>query len=221
MQVARQAAGWQPAPPVRLRLTPPSMSRWRPHRRWAGTAARRAVPSVGCYEQSAVEGRREVLVYTSGPLSEDTLVAGPIAAQLTVAASSTDCDWIIRLCDVNEAGSSLNVTQGAQRSRFRNSFTTAEPLSPNSATVVRVGMRQCGHLFRKGHRIRLVVAGSSFPHYGRNPGVCEPVTALPASAYRSVVQYLLHGADQRSWLELRCVPLESSEPWSPPQSAAR
>lgn len=171
--------------------------------------------AAGCFEQFAVESRREVLLYTSEPLSADTLVAGPVTAYLTIASSADDCDWIARLCDVDETGRSFNITQGALRSRCRNGFATPEPLLPNAETPVTVSLRQCGHLFRAGHRIRLVVAGSSFPHYGRNPGVCRPVCETPASAYRAAVQHVLHGQGQRSWLELPIVPLEAAELWSP------
>jgi len=44
----------------------------------------------------------------------------------------------------------------------------------------------CCHLFKAGNRLRLHVAGSSFPYYARNPGVCAPVAEMPASSYEAV-----------------------------------
>jgi putative CocE/NonD family hydrolase len=173
--------------------------------------------SAGCFEQSPVESRREVLTYTTGPLERDTLVAGPLLAWLSIAASGGDCDWVARLCDVDEQGRSFNVTQGALRGRFRNGFQAPEALRPDACERVAVPMRQCCHLFRAGHRIRLAIAGSSFPHYGRNPGVCEPVFDLPMSGYRAVVQYVVHGQSQPSCLELPILSLAATEPWAPEQ----
>jgi putative CocE/NonD family hydrolase len=156
------------------------------------------------------------LTYTSEPLEHDTLVAGPVSASLAIAAGGTDCDWIARLCDVDEQGRSFNITQGALRSRYRHGFESPEPLVPDAADRVTVPMRACAHLFKAGHRIRLAIAGSSFPHYGRSPGVCEPVYDLPVTAYRAVVQHVLHGPGFASRLELPVVPLDEIVAWAGP-----
>ena len=168
-------------------------------------------PGTGPYDQRLLELRGEVLLYTSPPLEHDTYVAGDVRAVLDLAASNEDCDWIARLCDVSPDGRSINITQGALRASARARLDRQTPLRPHVAERLTVEMRACGHLFRAGQRIRLAVCGSSFPHYGRNPGVLGDVATLPAAAYRSVVQHVLTGA---SYLELPILDAQSLTPWS-------
>lgn len=172
-------------------------------------------PGAGPFDQRPIEARHDVLVYTSPPLDEDLWVTGRPAASLNVATSGEDCDWVVRLCEVEPSGRSINVTQGALRSRYRDSLSTPSPVRPFVDTRVNVQMWDCSHLFRAGNRIRIHVAGSSFPHYGRNPGIAGPVSGLPASAYRPVVQFVLHGRTNPSWVDLPVASLDASEPWSP------
>src|SRR5207248_5687928 len=42
------------------------------------------------FDQKDIETRKDVLVYTSGPMTEDTEVTGPIVAELYVSSSAKD-----------------------------------------------------------------------------------------------------------------------------------
>lgn len=169
---------------------------------------------TGPADQRPIERLRALLTFTSEPLEHDLWVTG-LDAHLTVAASGTDCDWVVRLCDVEPDGRSFNITQGALRSRYRNGTTQPEPLIPFREEPVEFPTWECSHLFRAGHRIRVHIAGSSFPYYARNPGECVPVAELPAHAYTSLSQFVLHGAGQASWVSLRVADLETAQPWEP------
>jgi putative CocE/NonD family hydrolase len=168
---------------------------------------------AGPADQRAVERLRAVAVYTSAPLERDTWVTGGWT-HLLVATSGSDCDWIVRVCDVDPSGRSVDVTQGALRARYRFGQDRCAPVQPFATDEVDVTMWPCSHQFKPGHRIRLQVAGSSFPYYARNPGDCLPVVELPAHAYRAVSQFVLHGPGQSSWLALETAELDASEPWS-------
>jgi uncharacterized protein len=169
---------------------------------------------VGPADQRPVERLRAVATYTSQPLERDLWVTG-VVARLAAATSGTDCDWVVRLCDVEPEGRSLNITQGALRSRYRSGLGTPEAVVPFAETPVEVPTWECSHLFRAGHRFRLHVAGSSFPYYGRNPGICAPVAELPVHAYAAVSQFVLHGPGHQSSLTLNCADLDAAEPWIP------
>lgn len=43
-----------------------------------------------------------------------------------------------------------------------------EPLTPGTAVEITVDLWNTSHVFRRGHRIRLEVASSSFPRYSRS-----------------------------------------------------
>jgi uncharacterized protein len=162
---------------------------------------------AGPADQRPVERLRAVAVYTSDVLEHDTLVTGA-TAHLTVATSGMDCDWIVRLCDVEPSGRSLDITQGALRARYRHGLDACQPVEPFAEECVEFRTWRCAHLFKAGHRIRVQVAGSSFPYYARNPGAPLPVADLPASAYRAVTQFVLHGPSQQSWIALDVAELE-------------
>jgi len=51
-------------------------------------------------DQRFADGRPDVLVYSTGPLQEDVVVAGPILANLRFTTTGTDADWIVKLIDV-------------------------------------------------------------------------------------------------------------------------
>jgi uncharacterized protein len=167
----------------------------------------------GPADQRPIERLRAVATYTSERLEHDLWVVG-MAVHLSVAAGGTDCDWIVRLCDVEPEGRSLNITQGALRSRYRHGLDRCVPLEPFCEATLDVPAWECCHLFRAGHRLRLHVTGSSFPYYGRNPGTCAPAAELAVHQYAAVSQFVLHGNGQQSWLTLSAADLDATEPWA-------
>jgi putative CocE/NonD family hydrolase len=168
---------------------------------------------AGPTDQRAIERLRAVAVYTSDVLERDLCVTGA-QAHLTVATSGTDCDWIVRVCDVDPSGRSLDITQGALRARYRRGLDACTPVEPFAEDTIDFKTWPCAHLFKAGHRIRLQVAGSSFPYYARNPGAPLPIAELPSHAYKAVTQFVLHGPGQQSWLALDIADLDVSAPYS-------
>jgi putative CocE/NonD family hydrolase len=116
----------------------------------------------GPLDQRPIEGRADVLVWTSAPL------AGPIRARLRVSAEVPDADLVVRLTEVLPDGRSLMVQEGALRLRYRGGFTTPRLLTPGETVDVEVSLRDIRRTIPAGHRLRLHVAGSSFPRLARN-----------------------------------------------------
>jgi len=61
-------------------------------------------------------------------------------------------------------------------------------------------------VFKAGHRIRLEVSSSNFPHYVRNQNSAEDVGA--SSRIRTANQTILHDDEHRSHLALPVVPIK-------------
>jgi predicted acyl esterase len=76
---------------------------------------------MGPADQLAVEVLHSVLVYTSPPLERPMVVAGPVEAELHACTSAVDTDWVVKLCDVDTRGRSVNLQEGIVRARFRGS----------------------------------------------------------------------------------------------------
>ena len=122
----------------------------------------------GPAEQADVEQRQDVLVYTSAPLTQPLRIAGSLRAHLTLSSSAPDTDVVVRLVHVWPDGRATSIQEGALRLRYRDGPKRAAPLQPGQKVTVEVPMRSMAYLLPAGHRLRLHVAGSSFPRLERN-----------------------------------------------------
>lgn len=142
-------------------------------------------PRAGIVRQDQVEGREDVLVYSSEPLEEDLLLLGPVQVEIYFSSSALSTDISAKLTDVNESGVSFNVSEGI----LRIPRSDAGLSKPERYTIA---LQPTARRFFKGHRIRLQISSSSFPLYDRNPntGVFIP------SAKNSIAaqQRVLHGS---------------------------
>lgn len=118
--------------------------------------------------QNIIEGRKDVLVYTSDVLEAPLRIAGPVSATVLVSTDVPDTDLVVRMTDVDPHGKSLTVQEGALRLRYRDGFDRIAMMQPGEIYPARVNMRDIAYLFRQGHRIRVHIAGSSFPRLERN-----------------------------------------------------
>jgi len=133
-------------------------------------------------DQRFAARRPDVLVFQTEPLENDLTLGGPITADLMVAISGTDADFVVKLIDVfpdnftYEKGNNY-VMNGYQmlvrgevmRGKFRNSFEKPEPFVPNKPTRVKYELPDVAHTFKKGHRLMIQIQSSWFPLVDRNP----------------------------------------------------
>ncbi len=149
-----------------------------------------------------MEKRDDVLVYTSGTLTEDVTIVGEVKLIVYVRSSTFNrFDIFGRLCDVDTEGISRNVCDGLHR---------MDPIAGNSCSVeggggvmemkspageskrftitneqvvhkVEVDMWATAKKFLKGHRIRLQVSSGAHPRWLRNYGSGVPVLDAKSS----------------------------------------
>jgi putative CocE/NonD family hydrolase len=124
--------------------------------------------------------RPDVLVFETAPLEEDMEITGAIAAKLWIASDRPDTDFTIKLIDVYPPnpdypdGFAMNLTDGILRVRYRNSWEHPQMLKPGEIAPITVEAFPTSNLFKKGHRIRLDVSSSNFPHFDVNPNTGAP-----------------------------------------------
>ena len=124
--------------------------------------------------------RSDVLVFETEPLAEDTEVTGSISATLWIASDCLDTDFTFKLIDVyppNEdypQGFAMNLTDGILRCRYRDSWETPTNLTPGQPTRITIDAFPTSNLFKKGHKIRLDISSSNFPHFDVNPNTGGP-----------------------------------------------
>jgi putative CocE/NonD family hydrolase len=159
----------------------------------------------GAQDQSTLELRDDVLVYTSAPLVTDLAVIGQVNVGLWAKSSARDTDFTAKLVDVRPDGFAYNVLDRVVRARFRNGSKSASSLiEPGKAYEYKIELGYAGTLFKAGHRVRLDISSSKFPQLARNqntgndPGMDGWI--------ESATQTILHDADHPSYVDLSVVP---------------
>jgi hypothetical protein len=122
----------------------------------------------GPRDQRAVEGRDDVLVYSTSPMAEDMEVTGPVSLELYVKSSAVDTDFTAKLVDVWPDGFAQNLTEGILRARYRDSRETPTLINPGQVYKVNIDVWATSNVFKKGHVLRLEVSSSNFPRFDRN-----------------------------------------------------
>jgi putative CocE/NonD family hydrolase len=158
----------------------------------------------GAFDQSSVEHRADVLVYSTEPLAEDIEVTGPIVVTLFAASSALDTDFTAKLVDVGPCGMARNLTDGIIRARFRESQSEQKLLSPGKVTQFTIDLWNTANVFKAGHRIRLEISSSNFPRFDRNPNTGNEL--FTDSEMRPAMQTVMHDRAYPSHITLPIVP---------------
>ena len=112
----------------------------------------------GPWDQREVEGRPDVLVYSTALLEEPVTVVGPIRVRLYVSSSAPDTDFTAKLIDVFPDGRAINLADGILRMRYRDSFERPELMDPGEAYSIEIDLAAVANTFAAGHRVRLEIA---------------------------------------------------------------
>ena len=132
------------------------------------TCGGRAVGDGGRCDQSAVEMREDVLVYTSDALQEDWNATGIIRAELYISSSAPDTDFTVKLVDVSEQGTPMNVCDSIFRVRWSEGYEKPHFLKPGEVRRLAFDVDFTSYVFRAGHKIRIEISSSNFPLFERN-----------------------------------------------------
>lgn len=122
----------------------------------------------GAFDQSDVETRNDVLVYSTAVLAKGIEVTGSLGAELYVSSSAKDTDFTVKLIDVYPDGTAYNVQEGILRARYREGLDKQILMEPGQVYRVHVNVHATSNYFGPGHRIRVEVSSSNFPRFDRN-----------------------------------------------------
>jgi uncharacterized protein len=158
----------------------------------------------GPRDQRGVENRDDVLIYTTGPLSRDLEVTGPVTAILFVKSSAVDTDFTAKLMDVAPDGFAQDLTEGILRMRYRDSAERASFMNPGQVYQITVDLWATSNVFLRGHSIRLEIASSNFPRFDRNLNTGEDIKFARVSVPATNV--IFHDGQHPSALVLPVIP---------------
>jgi putative CocE/NonD family hydrolase len=159
---------------VDLRPSTGDWSRWDPFKAW-----------IVYNDQRPQDPHR--LTYTSAPMAEDEEITGSPLADLWVASTARDADVHVYLEDVAPDGRVAYVTEGLLRASNAASIAPDKapyralgpwltfrreeqhPLTPGQPVHLQVPVFPTSVLIRKGHKIRIAIAGSDQPEFELAP----------------------------------------------------
>jgi putative CocE/NonD family hydrolase len=125
----------------------------------------------GPRDQRSLDDREDIARFVGDVLEADLEVTGPVSAHISLSTSATDADIVVRLIDVWPDGRAMSVVSGITRLSRRGGLDEGpSPVVPGATYEVDVDLWATGQLFRAGHRLRVDVAGASFPEFDRNSG---------------------------------------------------
>ncbi len=129
------------------------------------------------------EQDKKLLLYTTDPLHEDLEVTGHPVATVYLSANAMDTTLFVYLEDVTPEGQVHYVTEGELRALHRTwqpddpvthtlsiphrtyRRADASPLIPNEVTQLTIDLLPISYQFKKGHRIRVALAGADKDHF--------------------------------------------------------
>ncbi len=157
-------------------------------------------------EPLPLSARNDVLVFQTEPLPADIEVTGELAVRLWVSSTAVDTDFTAKLLDVYPpspswpGGFDLNIGDGIQRMRFRESLQKEVLMEPGKIYPITIKLYPTSNIFKKGHRIRVDVSSSNFPRFDVNPNTGEPLNGNRRHVV--AVNTVHHDADHPSHIVL-------------------
>ncbi len=162
--------------------------------------------SSGPHDQRRIEGRPDVLVYTSDPLQAPLEVTGPLRVKLFAATSAVDTDFVAKLTDVLPDGVSRILAEGVLRARYREGYDAPRLVEPGVVNEYDIDLVATANVFQAGHRIRLLITSSSFPRFDRNPNTGHALGVDGPADLRPAKQTIFHDPERPSHVLLPVVP---------------
>ena len=123
----------------------------------------------GSFEQSKMEERNDILVYSTDVLKEGLELSGPIEVTLYVSSDAKDTDFTVKLVDVDENGKAWNLDETIQRMRYRDGYDKPWGwMEAGKVYKVKFQPMTTSNYFAPGHRLRIEISSSNFPRFDRN-----------------------------------------------------
>jgi putative CocE/NonD family hydrolase len=160
--------------------------------------------AAGPLDQSKLEQRDDVLVYTSAPLDAELEVTGEIKMILYAASSAPDTDFTAKLVDVHSDGRAYNLCDGIIRARYREGMDKPRLIEPGQVQRYEIDLGVTSNLFKRGHRIRVEISSSNFPRFDRNPNSGKAFGT--DTELLKATQRICHDSDHPSQLVLPVIP---------------
>ena len=171
-------------------------------------------------DQRGVDGRPDVMTYTTEALTTPVRVSGAPIADIFAKTTGTDGDFVVKVIDVYPAenatdpkmgGYELPISLDIFRGRYRQSFAKPTAIPAGKVQEYKFRLPTVNHVFQPGHKIMIQVQSSLFPLYDRNPQTFVPNIFLAKKTdYKPATVTIVRGGASASAVWLPVVPLDQS-----------
>lgn len=125
----------------------------------------------GPHNYKSLVGRKDVLVFETGPLVRPVEIIGNVRAELEVSATVPDFDLWFQLYDVEPDGTAWNLAgfgTALQRASYRDGGPERSLVKAGARVTLKMNRMMTANRFLPGHRIRVTVSGAFAPWFSRN-----------------------------------------------------
>ena len=146
------------------------------------------------------EEDQKLLTYTSDPVQRDVEITGHPIVYLYLTSTADDVAFFVYLEDVDKNGNVTYITEGQLRALHRkisrdpapyavfgpyHSFKQkdGQPLKPGKVSQLSFNLLPTSVLIKKGHRIRITIAGHDKDLFARYPAAGTPKITLQRNAF--------------------------------------
>jgi predicted acyl esterase len=124
---------------------------------------------TGPQDQTPLEQRNDVLVYTTEPSTEPLRIFGSVRLTFSFSLDRPDASFAVRLCDVWPDGRSMLLCDGMTRAKYREGPDHAATVTPGEVYTASMSLPPTAITIADGHRLRVSIAGSNYPRFELNP----------------------------------------------------
>jgi uncharacterized protein len=166
-------------------------------------------------DQRFVDGRQDILSYSTEPLTAPLKISGAPIANLFASTSGSDSDWVVKLIDVypdqvpsqpEMGGYELGIAMDIFRGRYRDSLEHPSAIPADKVEKYRFELPNANHVFLPGHRIMVQIQSSWFPLYDRNPQTfVDNIFFATPGDYRKATQRVYRSGASATSIELPVV----------------
>ena len=171
-------------------------------------------------DQRGVDGRTDVMTYTTDVLTTPVRVSGAPIADIYAKTTGTDADFVVKVIDVypdevasdpKMGGYELPISLDIFRGRYRQSFAKPTAIPAGKVQEYKFRLPTVNHVFQPGHKIMIQVQSSLFPLYDRNPQTFVPNIFLAKKAdYKKATVTIERGGASASAVWLPVVAVDQS-----------
>ncbi|MBP1605461.1 MAG: hydrolase CocE/NonD family protein [Acidobacteria bacterium] len=159
--------------------------------------------NTGPHDYAALAHRPDVLVWETAPLDRDLEAVGHITATIHLSCDAPDTDLWVKLYDVGPDGRALNLMSpglDVLRASAREPGTR-QLLDPGRVYALELRNLITGNAFTRGHRVRVLLSATFFPHFSRNLQTGLRETAESGETRRATIT-IHHDAEHPSRIVL-------------------